>query len=84
MASQVKDLALSLLWCGFDLWPGERKKEKTSLFYFSGCTRGTWKFPGQGMNSSHSSDKAGSLTHCTTTRELPEEISLLKLKISDI
>lgn len=31
------------------------------LFIF-GCTHGTWKFQGQGLNSSHSSDKAGNLT----------------------
>ena len=24
-----------------------------------------WKFPGQGLNLSHNSDNAGSLTHCT-------------------
>ena len=37
--------------------------------HFSGCARGIHKFPGQGSNQSHSSDKAGSLT-CWAMMEL--------------
>ena len=32
------------------------------LIYLSLCTCDVWKFPGQGLNLSHSSDSAGSLT----------------------
>ena len=27
-----------------------------AIFFFNGCTRGTWKFPGQGLNLTHSCD----------------------------
>ena len=44
MAHRVKYLALSLLWCGFDLWPEnfhmpqawpKKKKRKENAFQFS-------------------------------------------------
>ena len=48
---------------------------------FFGCTRGIWKFPGQGLNPSHSCDlchswgNAGSLTHCARPgiKPLPQQ-----------
>ena len=36
--------------------------EATLLFFFFGCTCGMWKFLGQGLNLSHGSDNAESLT----------------------
>ena len=34
------------------------------FFFFNGCTRGIWKFPGQGLNLSCSFGNARSLNHC--------------------
>ena len=42
---------------------------KWYYFFFFGCAQGMWKFLGQGLNLSHSSDNARSLT-CWASREL--------------
>ena len=50
----------------------DKSKMLTALFFFFGCSRDIWKFPGQGLNPYHSSDPSccndnrGSLTRCTT------------------
>ena len=52
--------------------PWQKKKKKTCFlfcFVFWLNLLCIWKFPGQGSNQSHSSDKAGSVTHWAT-REL--------------
>ena len=36
------------------------------VFFFFGCTRSIWKFPGQGSNPHCHGDNARSLTHCAT------------------
>ena len=41
-------------------------KVTSVTFFFLSHTCGTWKFPGQGLNSSHSYGSAGSLTHHAT------------------
>ena len=33
------------------------------------CAHGMWDFSGQGLNLSHSSENAGSLTYCSITRK---------------
>ena len=35
------------------------------LFFFFSLTLSIWRFPGQGLNLSHSCSNVGSLTHCT-------------------
>ena len=50
-------------------------------FFFFGHSFGMQKFLGQGLNLSHSSDKAGSLTHWPT-KELPYRLSFLSFMVS--
>ena len=47
------------------LIPGELRGQMPGLswmYFFFGCAHGMWKFPGQGLNQSHSSDNTESLT----------------------
>lgn len=53
------------------LFWGQENKIKSSTWhyhYFSGCSWGLWKFPGQGLSPAHSSDNAEALC---ATREVP-------------
>ena len=45
------------------------------LIFYSFLVPGMWKFPGQVSNPRHCSNKAGTLTHCTTRELLHEHIS---------
>ena len=47
---------------------------------FFDLTCSMWKFPGWGLNSHHSSDNAGSLTYCTTSKLQDKDCSTKLLK----
>ena len=44
------------------------------FLFLNGCTHDMWKFPGQGLNPSHSCNNGGSLTHYLGPRIEPEPL----------